>query len=74
MSFGSNFPNDVKSEPREEEPERPSERQALRAAFYALYLRDVEGLAADEARVLVKQRYPRVRLPEISRRLKEEQP
>jgi len=32
-----------------------------RAAFYGLYLRNVEGLAADEAAALVIERYPQTR-------------
>ena len=44
------------------------DEQACRAAFYAMYLRTVEHLAADEAAALVRLRYPHVWLPEWMRR------
>lgn len=34
------------------------EERAARATFYAMYLRQVEGLDPDEAAALVKERYP----------------
>lgn len=38
-------------------PVRHYQRQC-RAAFYAMYLREIEGYSRDEAEVLVRERYP----------------
>jgi hypothetical protein len=45
-----------------------SDREIGLAAFYAVYLREVEGWSPDEAAVLVKERYPSVRIPELRKR------
>lgn len=42
-------------------PQAGQDTSFTRAAFYGLYLRRVEGLAADEAAALVMERYPRTR-------------
>ncbi len=64
-----------------QEPATPARRHRKRAraerdayyahaAYYGLYLRHVEGLAADEAAVLVMERYPLARpfLERLTRR------
>jgi hypothetical protein len=43
----------------------PRDRERARAAYYALYLREAEGFSPDEAAVLVRERYPHVRIPEL---------
>jgi hypothetical protein len=44
---------------------RKDELRQSRAAFYALYLRWTLGLAEDEARYWLLERYPGVRIPEL---------
>jgi hypothetical protein len=44
---------------------RVSEQELSRASYYALYLRFALGYSPDEAAILVKQRYPNVRIPEL---------
>jgi hypothetical protein len=45
-----------------------SDREISLAAFYAVYLREVEGWSPSEAAVLVKERYPSVRIPELPKK------